>query len=369
MVSDVTISGALNNQAKTQASTTKLAEDFSQFLNLLTVQLQNQDPLSPMDTTEFTNQLVAFTGVEQQINTNQKLDDLVALNLGSSFSAAQNYVGKRISYVSSEFQFTGEAADIRYSLSENASLSQIKIVDEFGATVYETEGSKIAGAHEFVWGGETEDGSQAPPGTYQIVVDALNAEDKPIQVTSVVEGRVSGIETQNGNIFLIVGERAVGLSNVLNTSESNLESSNNNVLTAALSYVGLEVSYINDQIEYDGTHQENILYSLDRDAQRAKLIVKDEAGKTVYIGDTDADGGNNITTWNGTNTDGSPAPAGIYTFTIDAIDSEDKRVGFKSLGNGLVTGVESQNNNIFLMLGSKSVRLDKVLTANVAEEA
>ena len=80
MVSDVTINSALNQQQKTESAKTGLAEDFAQFLTLLTVQLQNQDPLSPMDTTEFTNQLVAFTGVEQQINTNQKLDSLVAMN-------------------------------------------------------------------------------------------------------------------------------------------------------------------------------------------------------------------------------------------------------------------------------------------------
>ena len=107
MVSDVTIGTALNQQANTAASTASLAEDFSQFLQLLTIQLQNQDPLSPMETNEFTNQLVAFTGVEQQINTNQKLDSLVALQLGNSTGQALGYIGNDISYISSEFNYDG----------------------------------------------------------------------------------------------------------------------------------------------------------------------------------------------------------------------------------------------------------------------
>ena len=79
MASDVTISNALNSQQSTLNSSAQLAEDFDSFLQLLTTQLQNQDPLSPLDTNEFTSQLVQFAGVEQQINVNQKLNSLVSL--------------------------------------------------------------------------------------------------------------------------------------------------------------------------------------------------------------------------------------------------------------------------------------------------
>ena len=89
MVGDVSIGTALNQQAQTNSSSVGLASDFNQFLILLTTQLQHQDPLSPMDTTEFTNQLVAFSGVEQQINTNQKLDSLVSLQLGNAFGVGR----------------------------------------------------------------------------------------------------------------------------------------------------------------------------------------------------------------------------------------------------------------------------------------
>lgn len=221
MVSDVTISGALNEQAQTQASTAQLAEDFSDFLTLLTVQLQNQDPLAPMDTTEFTNQLVAFTGVEQQINSNQKLDDLVALQLSNATGQALGYVGLDITYVSSEFNFDGETAStVRYALNEQAASSTIRVLDESGSVVFEGPGSTSPGQqHEFVWDGTLTGGGVAEPGTYQVRVDALNSQDGGVTSTIVVSGNVRGIESQNGAIFALVGDRAVSLGNVLSATQ------------------------------------------------------------------------------------------------------------------------------------------------------
>lgn len=368
MTSDVTISSALTNQSKTAAAETKLAEDFSQFLSLLTVQLQNQDPLSPMDTTEFTNQLVAFTGVEQQINTNQKLDDLVALNLGTQFSQAQNYVGKEISYIASEFDYQGGAKMLRYSLDSEAVFSQISILNEAGEVVYSTDGSRNVGAHEFVWNGETNGGLPAPPGTYEIQVDALDAEDNPINASTVVTGDVRGVETQNGTIYLLVGERAVPVGSVLNTNTPGDYSSNNSSLTMALSYVGLEVTYLNNQITHDGSTPNNILYTLDSEAERAKLFVYDENGNTVYTGNIDTDAGNNITTWNGIKNDGTQAPAGNYTFSIDAIGEDDQRIEYSSQYSGIVEGVQTDNGTIYLTVGEHAVALGNVTSANVVSE-
>ena len=366
MTSDVSLQTALNQQQKTQAASTGLAEDFSEFLNLLTVQLQNQDPLSPMDTNEFTNQLVAFTGVEQQINTNQKLDSLVSLELGSNYNSSLSYVGKEISYVSSELNYTGTPSQIRYTLANNAALSKINVYNESGQVVYTTNAATTAGVHEFTWNGETNTGGQAPAGTYSISVDALDIEDQPISSQTMVSGRVSGVESQAGQVFLIVGERAVAVSNVLKASENNSLLQNNDALTSALSYVGLDVRYQNNQIDHeDESPNHNIVYTLEREAERGKLIVRDENGNTVYTGDADVDSGQNITSWNGRYSDGTAAPAGTYTFTIEAIDENDIKVPTYTYDNGTVTGVESDNGQIALNIGTRTVSLSNVVSVNV----
>ncbi len=219
MVSDVNIGTALNQQANTNNAQTGLAQDFNQFLILLTTQLQNQDPLSPMDTTEFTNQLVAFSGVEQQINTNQKLDSLVSLSLGNAVGNSLGYVGMDISYLSSEFNFDGaEPVKLNYAYNSEPFEAKIRIVNEEGETVYETDAEKGLGNNEFVWDGTTKDGTIAPEGTYEIRVDALDFDGNAVSTTTVVNGRVRGVESQNGLIFLLVGERAVSLGQVLNVS-------------------------------------------------------------------------------------------------------------------------------------------------------
>ena len=218
MTSDVSVNTALQQQQKTASSSNKLADDFSQFLNLLTTQLQNQDPLSPMDTSEFTNQLVLFSGVEQQINSNQKLDSLVSLGLANSFTSSLSYVGMEVSYLSSDLHFDGSRpVNINYALDGTAVESKISILNADGEEVF-SDNAALSGTDSFTWDGTLDAGGKAEPGTYQVRINALDIDNKPVKATTVVDGRVEGIETQNGTIFLLIGERAVSVSNVLNAN-------------------------------------------------------------------------------------------------------------------------------------------------------
>lgn len=220
MTADVTLNTALNQQQNTANSSAALAEDFAQFLTLLTSQLQNQDPLSPMDTTEFTNQLVLFSGVEQQINTNQKLDSLVSLGIGNSFTAALGYVGLDVSFLGTEVFFDGQNPNkITYALEQEAFEAKVNITNERGELVFSQDVSRNTGSNEFFWDGTLTGGGIAPPGTYEARIDALDIDGNSINVSTVVTGRVHGIETQNGALFALVGERAVPINSILNANE------------------------------------------------------------------------------------------------------------------------------------------------------
>jgi len=217
MVNPVTTSGAANDASKTGASTVKLAEDFQQFLTLLTTQLQNQDPLSPMDSTEFTNQLVQFTQVEQQINTNQKLDNLVAMQLASVSTVALGYVGMDISYIGSEMNYDGtKPVKVTYALANEAVTSKINVYDEDGLLIYSADAPKDTGMNEVTWTGKKTNGDPVPAGTYTVKIDAVDKDGKAIENSTVVTGHVDGIETQNGVVYVLVGDRAVPIASIVN---------------------------------------------------------------------------------------------------------------------------------------------------------
>lgn len=222
MVSDVTLTGSIQDAQGTQQAGLKLAEDFTQFLTLLTTQLQNQDPLNPMDSTEFTNQLVQFSQVEQAINSNQKLDALVNMNLNSQASTALGYVGLDIRYPSAELYYEGQPETISYVLQEAVPEARLNILDEEGRIVYSERVASDTGRNEYTWDGTMQGGGMAPPGTYAIRIDAANIEGDPVSVSTVVSGRVHGVETQNGVPFLLVGNRAVQIGNVINATVPSL---------------------------------------------------------------------------------------------------------------------------------------------------
>lgn len=217
MSSDLTVTQAANNSAATQQQRAQLTEDFDDFLSLLTIQLQNQDPLSPMDTTEFTNQLVAFAGVEQQINTNEKLDSLVNFGLTNVNTQALSYVGLQANYQSTELYYDGaRPVDISYVVDGTAVEADIRIVHENGETIRIIQGETGAGRKDFVWDGLQDNGLPAEEGTYQVRVDAIDNDGTPLNSQILVSGIVRGVESQDGRALLLIGERAVPIGNVIN---------------------------------------------------------------------------------------------------------------------------------------------------------
>lgn len=226
MVSPVTTTGVAQQTAQTKDQSVQLSKDFSQFLTLLTTQLQNQDPLAPMDSTEFTNQLVQFSQVEQQINSNQKLDSLLSLQLSAVSNVALGYVGLDISYVSSDMHYDGSTpVDINFALAKEAITSKVNVYDEEGTLIYSADAPKDTGTNKFTWNGTKTDGTPAESGTYTVKIDAIDKDGKAIENSTVVTGHVRGIETQNGIVYVLVGDRAVAMSSIVNATQPKPETS------------------------------------------------------------------------------------------------------------------------------------------------
>ena len=220
MVDAVTTTGAANNASKTASAGVKLADDFTQFLTLLTTQLQNQDPLSPMDSTEFTNQLVQFSQVEQQINTNQKLDNLVSMQLASISSVALGYVGMDISYISGEMNYDGSTpVDITYALGSEAVTAKVNVYNEDGELIYSADAPKDTGMNKFTWNGTKTNGNPVDTGNYTVKIEAVNTENEPIATSTFFSGRATGVENKGGVAYVVVDGRSVPATSITNATQ------------------------------------------------------------------------------------------------------------------------------------------------------
>lgn len=207
---DINNAATVNSQSSQLASVkdrATLAKDFDQFLTLLTTQLQNQDPLSPLDSNEFTNQLVAFSGVEQQIKSNQMLEKLLNLTSLSATNIGLGFIGLDIDHIGDTIDFDGSnPINFSYELPKTAAKVEINILDEDGNRVFKADGDKNFGKNSFTWEGIKEDGQLAEAGKYSVQVSAIDEGGTPISaITTIVPSRVNGIETDNeGTVTLIL---------------------------------------------------------------------------------------------------------------------------------------------------------------------
>ncbi len=210
-----TAAGGTAQASSTARAEQQIADTFDNFLNLLTTQLKNQDPTSPMEATEFTNQLVSFTQVEQQIATNRRLDTLIESQAGGHFSEALGFIGQEVEIVGNTLAFDGEPVAMGYGMPSGALLAQVQVVDAAGQVVWSETAEMSPGRHEISWDGETTAGGEAAPGTYTIRVQAVDAAGAALEVPTFVRGTVTGAEHVDGETVLLLGSVPVLLDDVL----------------------------------------------------------------------------------------------------------------------------------------------------------
>jgi len=222
------VSGAENtNTSALSASRRSIADNFDTFLGILTTQLKNQNPLDPMDTDQFTQQLVQFTSVEQQLKTNEFLEAMVQAqenSEASKYSAniqAIGIIGKTVVAGSSVSELKDGEAKWTYTLSRPAPNSQITIRDADGNVVYDAAHELPAGQGEFTWDGEDASGLAFDDGFYSITIDARDVDENPVTVLTQVKGVVESVDLTGDEPMLTVGGSRLGLGAVLSVSQTD----------------------------------------------------------------------------------------------------------------------------------------------------
>jgi len=205
--------GGSTNSSSISGARAGIADNFDTFLQLLTTQLRNQNPLDPLDTNAFTQQLVQFSSVEQQLKTNDFLSALVASNSNSVQTNAVNYIGKMVSAGGTRSELVGGKAVWNFSL-DDAAMTSVSIKDADGNVVYTQTGELQAGSGTFEWDGKTSTGGTAKPGTYSISMTGVNAEGRTVPISTEFTGIVTGIDFTGSEPVLLIGSTRVNISGV-----------------------------------------------------------------------------------------------------------------------------------------------------------
>ena len=221
-VSTTTSTGnATTNAANIAAGQANLSSSYSTFLTLLTTQLQNQDPTWPMDTNAFTQQLVSMTGVQQQLLTNELLQQMVT-NGSGSVSSSVNLIGQNVTASTSNATLSGGSATWNYNLPATAAQATATITNSAGTAVWSGPLSNLsAGNDSFTWNGQNVSGSQlADGGTYTLSIAAADSSGAAITPTISISGVVKSIQSVSGVTQATVGATQVPVTSITGVTGS-----------------------------------------------------------------------------------------------------------------------------------------------------
>ena len=201
------ITAATGASAATGVDGKGIAGNFQTFLQLLTTQLKNQNPLDPLDTNQFTQQLVQFAQVEQQLKSNDQLAKLVALEQTAQSSYALAFVGQTVAVDGATAPLANGSAVWNLSVTKPA-VATVNITNASGQTVFTGNFGMNPGQQPFVWDGKDASGLQWPDGNYTISVTAADANGQPVAIPTEIEAPVDAADLrQSPPVLTIAGQQ------------------------------------------------------------------------------------------------------------------------------------------------------------------
>lgn len=198
--------GSGSSASSSTGNAPEIASNFTEFLQLLTTQLQNQDPLSPMDTNQFTQQLVMFAQVEQQLKSNDSLSTLVTLQQSAQATQALALVGATVVVNGSTENLSNGQATWTLNATKPAAAT-ITITDSSGRTAYTGKFTVNSGSQTFTWDGHGNDGTLWPDGAYTLTAVGTDASGQSTAISTQVQAKVSSVDlTQTPPALSINGQ-------------------------------------------------------------------------------------------------------------------------------------------------------------------
>lgn len=220
----MTTTAATNTAPNTSTSSPspaakKQTVDYEAFLKLLTAQLRNQDPLSPMDATQFMTQLAQLSTVEQGVRTNETLGQVLDTLKNSGMRLDMAYLGRKVEAASDRISLSEGKAEMAYAIDGAAASVKIEVVNDAGQVIYSAPGSPKPGRQTFAWDGKRSDGTTAADGTYLVRVTAKDKAGKSLTTATVTTDTVKEVRSVNGETqFVLKGGATVKGTDILSAS-------------------------------------------------------------------------------------------------------------------------------------------------------
>lgn len=201
-VSDVSsVSVAQTSTSQISSGSSALSSDFETFLKMMTVQMQNQDPLNPVESTDFAVQLAAFSQVEQQVLTNEYLENLASAIGGAGLASQAQLIGRSV-LSASAVEYSGGSLEITPEYTATAENHVLVIRDEDGL---EAGRRALTGApEEIIWSGMTDSGSQLSDGLYSFVIESYSKEELVGTTSARTWGVVQEVQPDGTDTALVL---------------------------------------------------------------------------------------------------------------------------------------------------------------------
>lgn len=190
-----------------------LSSNFGDFLNLLMTQLQNQDPTSPLDTNQFTSELVQFSSVEQQIQTNSSLTQLIQLTQAGEIMQSSAMLGRQVTVNSDHVPLQDGKGTVQFT-APAAEPVAIAVYNDSGVKIRDASVSAVKGSNTWTWDGTDNTGKTVADGSYLVTVDGAGSDGDTTALPFTVTGTATGVQSQNNAVQLQLGALTVGFDAV-----------------------------------------------------------------------------------------------------------------------------------------------------------